>query len=912
MKILHNIQRYPPAIGGSEFWCQGISRYLSEQGHKVTVLTLDVYLEDEFWIEPPQDNCRLRFGKLEYDNKVKVIRCKRTKVHPLLFKLFQKLEKTFKIYLYGPHSIQMYIRMFSQIKNNDIIHLHTIPYPHNLLGFFVAKLFSKKIVITPHFHIGHPQYETPSNYWLIKNCDAVFTVSDYEKQYFEDKGLDRNRIFVTYNSIDPFEYKTRDLDGFRRDIFNKYGIKTNTKIIIFVGRKIEYKGLDVLIEAVRDLRKKISLKLFLIGPNFPWFNEYYRKLSAQEKRDIIDLGVVPHQTKVNLLCLSEFLVLPSKFEAFGIVFLEAWICGLPVIGASGPVTSAIIDKGGLLFRYGDTGDLKSKMASLLAGEKKKELAYFGLKQVLDKYVITKIGEEIVNIYDCLLKGIKRQHFKWAKDIVYKKGWYDLEWDPDGFDFRWSKDKAEINLNSNGEKFLLLRICSKYPDATQRLSITDAKGNSLSSLPLDYGWRNYVLSPGEWKAPLYLKVNKTLSPTMRLGDDRELGIMLSEIRLLDRHKGEYIHQIQKNTSLNWQEIREGKTVLESTAQMIGVDFFGKCNINPPCLFCWRTGWDDISLARYNDYISEIEDFKNMGRHFFNAAKIIVCTNGEPLLHPRILEFFDFFSDTGKIIECSTNAHLLKDKIRESVLGKDITFFCSLDAATKKTYAKLRGEGFETVIKNIEEICRAKKYYNNKPYVNLIFMPMRENIKELELFFDLACRLQVDKIILRPLREIKVVEKEINRKWDIKRKNFNYSYSQQVLSFSELMETQKKCDQLSRKYGIKFWSQLEAENSGSKNYLSTKSGKSRADLPKDKVLKCIEPWHSLYALGHGFASHCCFDYDYTVKDWKKIGLDEYWNSSAIIRRREELSQGRLGAMCLKSESCPIVKKYKLCIA
>ena len=398
MKILHIIQRYPPAIGGSEFWCQGISRYLSEQGHKVTVLTLDVYLEDEFWIEPPKDNCRLRFGKLEYDNKIKVIRCKRTKVHPLLFRLFQKIEKSFKFYLYGPHSVQMYLRMFSQIKNHDIIHLHTIPYPHNFLGLFVAKLFRKKIVITPHFHVGHPQYETPSNYWLIKNCNAILAVSDYEKKHFEDKGIDKSKIFVTYNSIDPNDYKPKNLDKFRKSVFDKYNINGKTKMIIFIGRKIEYKGLDVLIEAIKDLRKKIPLKLFLIGPSFPWFNEYYAKLSAQEKKDIIDLGVVPHQTKVNLLCLSDFLVLPSRFEAFGIVFLEAWICGLSVIGASTPATSAVIDRGGLLFNQGDVDELKSKMLSLLTSDKKKELAHFGLKQVLGRYVINKVGGEVKNIY----------------------------------------------------------------------------------------------------------------------------------------------------------------------------------------------------------------------------------------------------------------------------------------------------------------------------------------------------------------------------------------------------------------------------------------------------------------------------------------------------------------------------------
>ena len=53
MRVLHLIQRYPPAVGGSETWCREVSRYLSATGDQVKVLTLDILEEEEYWRDPP-------------------------------------------------------------------------------------------------------------------------------------------------------------------------------------------------------------------------------------------------------------------------------------------------------------------------------------------------------------------------------------------------------------------------------------------------------------------------------------------------------------------------------------------------------------------------------------------------------------------------------------------------------------------------------------------------------------------------------------------------------------------------------------------------------------------------------------------------------------------------------------------
>ncbi|HNQ49907.1 MAG TPA: glycosyltransferase [Candidatus Omnitrophota bacterium] len=380
-------------------WCQKLCRFLAGQGHVVTVLTLNVYNEEEFWKDPPISNTLIRFGRVEYDGSVKIIRCKRNKIPRLIFAVFRILDRFANIYLYGPHSIEMCRSMISLIRKADIVHLHTLPYPHNLIGMALARLFRKKVVIVPHFHIGNRQYESLFNFWLMRGADKVCTVTEYERDFLIDKGIRADKIVLTYNSIDAAEYCPRDIETFRKDLCLRYSIDEDTRLIIFIGRKIEYKGIPDLVEAFKIIRAKIKVKLLLIGPDFAWFEKYFASLPAELARDIIDFGVVPHQVKVNLLSLSSVLVLPSRYEAFGIVFLEAWACNVPVIGCDINALPHIIGDAGFVFRAGDANDLSLKIKAVLSDARlSARMVQAGRRKVLHDYSYTTIGARILNAY----------------------------------------------------------------------------------------------------------------------------------------------------------------------------------------------------------------------------------------------------------------------------------------------------------------------------------------------------------------------------------------------------------------------------------------------------------------------------------------------------------------------------------
>ena len=401
MKVLHVIQRYPPAVGGSETWCRELCQYLAATGDQMKVLTFDVVEEEEFWREPPIDQCTIRLGRLAWDGRVLVRRYKRSlPIYSLYHSLLKVvLDRWLRVYFYGPHSIEMYGRLLAEVRNADLVYLHTIPYPHNFLAYLAARLCGKPVVITPHFHPGHPHYERWSNYWLLRRADAVIVISEYERDYLAGKGVDATKIVTTGSGLHLDEYRATDTGRFHAELRQAHGWSEHTRTVLFLGRKLEYKGIATLVEAFNRLPRDLDAALLLAGPSSPWFDEFYRRLPAEDRERIIDLGAVSHSDKVHLLHLADVLVLPSRFEAFGIVILEAWACGTPVIVASSGAMPGIVGPGGLAFEYGNAAELAEHIQRLLDDpELAGAMARRGHHRLLEHYTWEKVAAAVRTAY----------------------------------------------------------------------------------------------------------------------------------------------------------------------------------------------------------------------------------------------------------------------------------------------------------------------------------------------------------------------------------------------------------------------------------------------------------------------------------------------------------------------------------
>jgi glycosyltransferase involved in cell wall biosynthesis len=174
-------------------------------------------------------------------------------------------------------------------------------------------------------------------------------------------------------SISASQAVAKDLDtpslvipnAYRDDLFRRLPEVPRTEDLMFLGRLVSDKGVDILLEALRLLAARgIRPGLTLVGdgPERPALEAQARRLGIEKQ--VRFLGSRQGEDVVRLLNAHRILVVPSRYnEPFGIVALEGIACGCLVIGSRGGGLREAIGRCGLTFRNGDAGELAELLAS---------------------------------------------------------------------------------------------------------------------------------------------------------------------------------------------------------------------------------------------------------------------------------------------------------------------------------------------------------------------------------------------------------------------------------------------------------------------------------------------------------------------------------------------------------------------
>ena len=136
-----------------------------------------------------------------------------------------------------------------------------------------------------------------------------------------------------------------------------------------------------------------------------------------------------------------------------------------------------------------------------------------------------------------------------------------------------------------------------------------------------------------------------------------------------------------------------------------------------------------------------------RHVLPSVKTLQFFGGEPLLYNRLKDLCDLAGKNDCEIELITNGSLLDEERRALLLGNNASQVkISLEASTQPTYESMRGGDLEQVLGNIENLTRERDAQHMKTHVQINFVALERNIRELPDLVARAASIGVDKVLV----------------------------------------------------------------------------------------------------------------------------------------------------------------------
>ena len=414
MKITYILPVYWPAVGGCEIHTHELVMRMSEK-HEVNVLTLlndqQDKLSSALWfaaiLRAP------RTAQSYQDNKAKVTRI------PLSI---GEKAVTFPMARIQSPKIPPFIRnaamellssKFEKILSKFVMDCDVIHCVHggvSYLGYASLKLARKKsipFIYTPLLHprlsdAGSELHIIPRGWndevWLniCEKADALLTMTEFEKDFFVDHGISKGK--VSHIGVGPVIANNGD----EKKFLEKYRINGNSKIVLFLGRNHESKGIDSLLEAAQIVwRKYPDTYFFFVGPQEGRSQQIFSKFMDNR---IIKTGEVSLSEKTAALKACDVFCMPSLEESLGGVFLEAWSFGKPVIGGDIPPVRELIEdeKGGFLVKS-DPAEIAQRITTLLDDEAmRRRMGEWGKAKVHNNFTWDVITKKVEDVYSrCL-------------------------------------------------------------------------------------------------------------------------------------------------------------------------------------------------------------------------------------------------------------------------------------------------------------------------------------------------------------------------------------------------------------------------------------------------------------------------------------------------------------------------------
>ena len=391
MHIVHVTHRAWPLVGGSERYIHEIARRQVLDGHQVTVVASTADDLSALWeqrgrqvgAEAPVelDGVRLRrlplrhlpFGRMAF---------------PLLRRLTWAASRVSPAAALTLSRFSPWMPDLADVLAQEPADLY---FAWNItlegLTAAVARTAQQRGVpwiAVPVLHLARPQfYVMPHQMALLRQASAVLVQTPSERDFMLGCGFAAGRVHIVSPGIDPAE--GQEADG--RRFCLRYGVEG--PLVVALGRLCRDKGTLHLLAAARRLwAQGRPLTLVLLGPQEADVRRALAALPQRFRPFCVAPGLVSEADKWDALDAAQIVALPSRTESFGIVFLEGWLKGKPVVGARAGAVSDVVEDGvdGLLVPFGDAPALAGALAALLDDpQRAAHLGRRGQQKALQRY-----------------------------------------------------------------------------------------------------------------------------------------------------------------------------------------------------------------------------------------------------------------------------------------------------------------------------------------------------------------------------------------------------------------------------------------------------------------------------------------------------------------------------------------------
>ncbi len=397
MKICKIIYTYAPySIGGADIYAETVSKELLGRNHSVVIITIS-HLKEESITE---------------EGNIKIYRIRPFNISTLYSigsESFVKQGIWMLFDIYSLYSLSKIIKILKHEKP-DVVHLHT-PIDITLSVFTAIKKLKLPLVFSLHDYLlmcrrisllhGNGKVCTPNNMHLLCKvykkiskrivnniADIVLAPSKFIGDFYRGSGFFEKSKMVFL----PHGIKINDLCCSRN--INK---KDTEFTILYVGGLAQHKGVHILIEAVKGIKRK-ELKLNIVGDGI--YKDRLVSLAGNDPR-IIFTGKIENSSVNHFYDQADVVVVPSIwYEVFGIVIQEAFRAGKPVIGSNiGGIPELVKHRyNGFLFEPGNVIELRKILEEVINKPDIFNILEKNAHESFKQFEMSKYMDKLIDVY----------------------------------------------------------------------------------------------------------------------------------------------------------------------------------------------------------------------------------------------------------------------------------------------------------------------------------------------------------------------------------------------------------------------------------------------------------------------------------------------------------------------------------